>query len=104
MIDAGVWSADNEQIIELAQLAIMQMLMEQKEPIVMDNTHGSERHVRRFTQMAELNGYTVEVKVFDTPVDECIARDAGRPEPVGEAVVRRHAEYPFFKTIYDKAG
>ena len=38
--------------------------------------------------------YEIEYRrFFDPPLDECIRRDAGRPKPVGESVIRR---------IYDK--
>lgn len=103
MVDNGIWSADNEELINRLSYVLVQELLEQKQPVVVDNTHGAERHVRRLTMMGELAGYTVEVKVFNTPIETCIRNDYYRhsSQQVGAAVILRMAESTtFFKELY----
>jgi predicted kinase len=105
MIDNGRWSSENEDIINLAQAAIVTMLMEQREPIVVDNTHGAEKQVRRLKAIAEAAEYEVVIEVIDTPIDTCIRRDSTRHASVGENVIRNMAEStPFFRTLYGIAS
>jgi predicted kinase len=95
MIDNGRWSSENEDII----------LMEQREPIVVDNTHGAEKQVRRLKAIAEAAEYEVVIEVIDTPIDTCIRRDSTRHASVGENVIRNMAEStPFFRTLYGIAS
>lgn len=102
MIDNGVWSEDNEDVIYLAQMALVALFLEERVPIVVDNTHGGEKQVRRLRALASANSYDFEIEVFSPSIDECIARDRGRTSPVGESVIRFMALQPFFRELYNK--
>jgi len=103
MIDNGTYSTENEQLVHLAQIAMITTFLTHREPVVVDNTHGSERIVRRLKALAESYDYEVEIKVFDTPLEECIKRDASRTNSVGEHAIRRLACQGFFQQLYKTA-
>jgi predicted kinase len=46
------------------------------------------RNERELRRTAEFFGAEFEIKDFPTSVEECVRRDAKRPHPVGERVIR----------------
>ncbi|MEE2040132.1 AAA family ATPase [Nocardiopsis sp. CT-R113] len=57
--------------------------------VVVDNTHLRARALRGLAEVARRAGAEFEVwDLTDVDVEECIRRDAARPEPVGEDVIR----------------
>lgn len=66
--------------------------------IVIDNMSNlNPKHIAEYNDIVDCynsssdtdNTYELEFKLFDTPVDECIRRDALRPLPIGEKVIRK---------------
>ena len=66
--------------------------------IVIDNMSNlNPKHIKEYEELIEaqnnssdgLPKYELEFKLFDTPVEECIRRDALRPLPIGERVIRQ---------------
>lgn len=66
--------------------------------IVIDNMSNlNPKHIKEYEELIEaqnnssdgLPKYELEFKLFDTPVEECIRRDALRPLPIGEKVIRQ---------------
>lgn len=59
--------------------------------VIVDNTNLSERSVRDLEKIALASGarFDVDDTFLSVPADVCIARDAQRSAPVGEAVIRR---------------
>lgn len=53
--------------------------------VIVDDTNYHPKHLARVQEIS--NGLEVEIVDFDTPVDECIKRDAKRDKPVGKAVI-----------------
>lgn len=56
-----------------------------------DDTNLNKSSIRQFAAIAMEQGAQFEVKVMDTPLDECIARDKVRDRTVGEKVIRKMA-------------
>lgn len=75
--------------------------------VVVDDTNLDPKHIDRISEVVEAQQeldreylqnpklkYTWEVKVFDTPLEDCIKRDMTRSKPVGERVIREmHNKY-----------
>lgn len=62
--------------------------------LIVDDTNFSSTHWTFWKNIAQKYHYQIEEKFFDTPVEECIARDLKRENPVGEAVIRSmHRKY-----------
>ncbi len=74
--------------------AIVELLIAGRDVIV-DDTNLHADHVEELAGIAAGTGCEFRVRDFtDVPVEVCVARDAARPSPVGEAVIRRmHERY-----------
>jgi len=91
MVDGGEWSKKNEGIIlEMRDKLILAALSANKNVIV-DDTNLNPTHKKHIENLVVGKALVIE-KVFDTPVEECVKRDAARPNPVGEKVIRDMAE------------
>lgn len=98
MVDSGVWSKTNEQmIIDVRDAMIKIWLLDGVETIIVDDTNFEEKHFERIKNIAEgcNPAPTVEYKDFlDVSLDECIHRDSFRLKPVGEKVIKgMHQRY-----------
>jgi len=91
MIDAGVWSAENEkQIVKVRDMLLLSFL-ESGYDVIIDDTNLHQKHLVRIKQLVSKK-HTVDVKqFFDVSIEECIKRDSDRPNPVGEKVIRSMA-------------
>lgn len=83
------------ELLHGLRLSMLETALKQNwiERIYIDNTNLSTRTIRSFYDLATKYGATFEVddRFLDADVDECIARDAQRDKPVGEAVIRKMA-------------
>ena len=102
MIDSGVWSKPNEQLILEARDALVNGFLHGKaETIIIDDTNFEQKHFDKMQEYATAyNKYvgadvTVEYKDFlDVSLDVCLERDALRVKPVGEKVIKSmHQRY-----------
>ena len=81
----GTFTKGKENLVLRARdNMIIASILEGKDVIV-DDTNFHPKHLERINEIS--NGAEVEVVDFDTPVDECIKRDAKRDKPVGKAVI-----------------
>lgn len=95
MLDGSAHSKANEKfIVKTRDWLIVEALRDGKYVIV-DDTNLASRHevnIRNLvTAYCKETGQQVhvEVKWFDTPLEECIKRDLNRMNSVGESVIRR---------------
>lgn len=82
---------DRETIVKKIFDAGLLTAMEKGYDVVIDNMSNlNPKHVKEYENLAaHYGGYKVELKLFDTPVEECIRRDALRPIPIGEKVIKQ---------------
>ena len=81
-----------ESQVTTAQRAQVEALLRAKVDVCVDDTNLRAKTVREWAELAARFKATFEVHDFtDVPVDECVRRDADRPEHerVGEAGIRR---------------
>ena len=102
MINGYKMNNADEKIVEMIQDMALIGLMNEGRNIVVDNTHSKQKyidnimgHVKVFNQETELKRfpepefkYTVRIETIDTPLEECIRRNALRERPVPEEVLR----------------
>lgn len=107
MIDSGVYSKTNEQLILAARDALVDtFLASGVETIIVDDTNFENKHFDRMKDIAEQQRYKLDVKYLTTditveykdflhvPLDECIHRDSFRLNSVGEKVIKSmHQRY-----------
>lgn len=85
MFDDGVYSFGNEQFIRHAQEALIRAAYSAGKSVILDDTNLRADRVAELTELGSGLGYIIQVRLFDTPLEECIARDAARVSPVGAA-------------------
>lgn len=92
------YESHDENWIADARQALIETAMSRGKSIIVDNLNinpkletGYRALVERWNRTTQFNKYTFEVHFIDTPVEECIQRDALRNRPVGEMVIRRFA-------------
>lgn len=86
MIDDSKWSKDNEKGVLESERDLAHIYLNRGFNVVVDDTNFSQEFSWR--EFAANHGSEFEVKCFDTPVMECIERDAKRGEKsVGAKVI-----------------
>lgn len=70
------WQEDQ---VTVAQHAAIAALLGAGISVVEDGTNLVTRHRQALAEIAKQAGARVVVQVVDTPLDECVARDAARP-------------------------
>ena len=110
MIDAGIWSKTNEQMILNARDALVALFIGSKlaETVIVDDTNFEEKHFNKMQEFADSYkricnmDITVEYKDFlDVSLDECIHRDSLRAKPVGEKVIKGMHQRYILPTLRD---
>jgi predicted kinase len=88
----GILSFQQEQVITKATRAQAKALLDGGYDVYWDETHLRRKRLQGSLNFAVLNGADYEVIDLDTPVDECVRRDAARGAAgrrmVGEQVIR----------------
>lgn len=95
MIDCSKWSKQNEKdIIEARDLLIIHYL-DNGFNVVVDDTNFHPAHQESLIEIADNCDADFEEKFFDTPIDECIARDAKRGDKSvgGDVIFRMYYKY-----------
>jgi predicted kinase len=102
MFDNGYTSDKNEKFIKKVRDLLIVKALEEGKNVIVDDTNLSDTNEKRFRQLAKefTAEHNEEVEIekieMDTPVEECIARDAKREKPVGQKVIR-NMEKQFFR-------
>ena len=88
------WVTQREPLVIKMQQAFVEQACKLSYDIVIDNmnlnpnvTKTYTTFVRNWNLLNPDNQYTLEHKVFNTPVEECIRRDAIRERPIGAKVI-----------------
>lgn len=89
------WVVEREPLVSEMKQYLTQAAMDRGYDIVIDNMNLNPKEVKSWKRAVELNNenpdgykYEIEFKDFFIPLEECIRRDAMRPNPIGEKVIR----------------
>ena len=104
---------ENTGIMKTLRTSFLNEMMQKGWDIVIDNMNLNPKDwefyegvVKSFNENYPDIKYEIEYKDFFTPVEECIRRDAMRPNPIGEQVIRatwkRYRHFIICKEIEDK--
>jgi predicted kinase len=94
MFDNSHWSKGNEKYVKQVRDMLIIKALEEGKHVIVDDTNlatANETHIRQMIEAfnkAKNDTVQVELVEFDTPLEECIARDAKRPKPVGAKRIR----------------
>ena len=89
MLNGGKRSGAREKKIIACERMLAGLLLDKGKNVVIDDTNFNPTHEQYFKELAKSHGADFEIKEFDTPLEECIKRDNGRPNGVGETVIRK---------------
>lgn len=88
------WAPNRSKEISQLRWRMVEDLVRQGKPLVIDNTHLGKEPLRGYLLLAAGNYYEVRIEdLRSVPVETCIERDAQRSNPVGEKVIRRMADW-----------
>lgn len=80
----------NEAMVIKIRDEIVIQALNKGHSVIIDDTNLNPIHEQRMYEIAKMyKKCEVVIKVFDTPLEECIERDLKRPNSVGERVIRR---------------
>ena len=94
------WVPSRESLINVIYESFLNQAMLEEYDIVLDNMNLNQETlaeiketVREFNEWISLSPVDLHYNIryqtfFDTPLEECIARDAKRENPIGEEVIR----------------
>ena len=89
------WVPNREKLVSAIKQRIAQEAMDRGCDIVVDNMNLNPKEVDFWENLVNFNNgtimtlhYEIEFKDFFIPLEECIRRDAARPNSIGEKVIR----------------
>lgn len=89
MLDDDSWNKNNETFIIEVRNDIISSALRSGYNVVVDDTNFNPNHEKTIRDIVKnYKNVFVEIKFFDTPLEECILRDSKRDKPVGEKVIR----------------
>lgn len=90
-------------VLNIRDAIVTNALLVQKKNIIVDDTNFHPKHETRLRELAGLCHAGFEIKMFDTPLKECIENDLKRAKSVGEKVIRKmHDEFLVTKQVAPK--
>lgn len=90
--DKFVGDHEFEGTVTKVQLEAVRSLVRNGHHVIIDDTNLNGTYLRKWRDQAACWGVGFTVHDVRTPLDECIRRDAQRPNGVGEAVIRKQAK------------
>lgn len=90
------WVTKRESLVSNMQYVFLDQACKLAYDIVIDNMNLNPKTVKTYETFIRTwnknpqhsdNQYTIEYKLFNTPVEECIRRDSLREHPIGEKVI-----------------
>lgn len=91
MLHYDKFTGKNEGLTQDAQLAIVERMLAKGTSVVVDNTNLNPKTKQMWIDKATGMGINYEVVKMDTPIGECLARDAVREKKVGKDVIIKMA-------------
>ncbi len=85
------WSGKNEKLTVTAEKAIVKSILDAGYNVIVDDTNLGKKHEDMWRSITNELGAKFEIVKMDTPIDECIRRDAERDASVGAHVIWRFA-------------
>jgi predicted kinase len=104
-LDNSKWSKSNEKFVLKTRDFLIDTALADGFNVVSDDTNFHPSHIETMKGIAKKYNATVEVKLINTSLEECIKRDKARPNSVGEKVINdmynQYLKPP--KVIYNEA-
>jgi predicted kinase len=95
MLDSSVHSIPNEKFVERVRDFMLVEALKEGKHVVIDDTNLSDRPIERITQVVQKymkdsgDKVHIDIKNFDTTLEECLERDEKRDKKVGRDVIMK---------------
>jgi predicted kinase len=95
MLDNSVHSVPNEKFVERVRDFMLVEALKEGKHVVIDDTNLSDRPIERITQVVQKymkdsgDKVHIDIKNFDTTLEECLERDEKRDKKVGRDVIMK---------------
>jgi predicted kinase len=90
MLDNNVWDFKNEKFVLGLRDTITERALFRGHDVIIDDTNFSDKHWTAMCNIAKrIGNIRVMEKFFDCPIEEAVRRNALRPNPVPEGVIRK---------------
>lgn len=86
-LGSPAWSREFEQLVVDVQREKANKILSKGFSLIIDDTNLNDIYTKYWEDLAKLAHIGYEEIFFDVSVEECIARDSGRKNPVGKAVI-----------------
>lgn len=89
---SGILDFDKEEAITKVERLMVENAVRSGSDVIIDNTNLRNKYLTAWNRVANALGVEFKVEDVIANVDDCVARDALRPKPVGEEVIRTLAQ------------
>jgi hypothetical protein len=90
MLDNGIYDFKNEKFILSVRDTIAERALCRGYDVIIDDTNFSDKHWNAMCNIAKrIGNVRVMEKFFDCPIEEAVRRNALRPNPVPEGIIRK---------------
>lgn len=89
MMDNSKWGKTNEKRVLEIRDTIIRSAINDKKNVVVDDTNFDPRHIESLSEQAQNLEANFQTKYFDTPLEDCISRNAQRAKPVPVSVIMK---------------
>jgi predicted kinase len=103
MLDNSVHSGSNEKFVERVRDMMLVEALKEGKNVIIDDTNLSEKPIERIREVVKQyskqtgQSVTIEFKLLDTPLEECIRRDENREKKVGREVIMQFYNQHFLR-------
>ena len=101
MVDNSQWSEKNEKLIVKLRNDLLLRFLQDGYSVVVDDTNFAKSHIDTIKEICASELVECEVLFFDTPLYECIERDAKREKQVGKKVIIKMYNQYLYKAPVD---
>lgn len=91
MLHFDVFNGRNEGITKDAAIVLAETFLKLGQNVIIDDTNLNPNTMYSWQNMGHILGAKVEVVKMDTPIEECLVRDAQREKSVGNTVIKNMA-------------
>lgn len=89
MLHCGIYSEALEPTVLQVRDTLLETCLKAGHSVLVDDTNLNPKHIEHLKKLCKsiLPTIKVEIKDFDTPIEECITRDGCREHPVGKGTI-----------------
>jgi len=89
----GGFNPDYEYLVKIEKLAQIKNALRKGQDVISDDPNYSKSAEKELRALARRFGTEFRIQSFDTPIEECIRRDALRPKHIGADAIRKYLKY-----------